>query len=173
MAKLSSIGKIFLWLYVISLGVELGAGLYETLVVMPLWQTAPPDSVIAYYQHNAANPQFTLNAGGRFWMVATPLVGLTSIAAFLTGFRTRSEQRKWLIIGTVLGFLVVVWTFAWFVPNIMKLHGPSVLAMSPDEVASLANNWVRFNIARIVVYSTAWLATLRAFSLSSETEVVS
>ena len=168
MAGKFSAARIFLWLFVISLGIELGAGLYETLVVMPLWQTAPPDSVLDYYRHNAANPQFTLNAGGRFWMVATPLVGLTSIAAFVTGFRSRPEQRKWLIIGTVLAFLVVVSTFAWFVPNIIKLHSQSVLSMSAEEITSLANLWVRLNIARIVVYSTAWLATLRALSLSSE-----
>lgn len=51
MSKEFSIAQIFLWLFVIALGIELGAGLYETLIVMPLWAGAPPDSVTAYYQH--------------------------------------------------------------------------------------------------------------------------
>jgi hypothetical protein len=66
MTRQFSISQIFLWLFVIALGIEIGAGLYETLVVLPLWTSAPPASVTAYHQHNAANPQFTLNAGGRF-----------------------------------------------------------------------------------------------------------
>ena len=61
MFKQFSIAQIFLWLFVIALGITLGAGLYETMVVMPLWDTTPPGSVIAYHQHNVANPQFALN----------------------------------------------------------------------------------------------------------------
>ena len=170
MARLFSVARVFLWLFVIALGIELGAGLYETLVVMPLWQTAPPDSVIGYYQHNVANPQFTLNAGGRFWMVATPLVGLTAFAALVSGWRTPAEQRKWLIIGTVLAILVVASTFAWFVPNIIKLHSQTMV-MNADEITGLTNLWVRLNLVRIVVYSAAWLAALRAFSMSSQSEL--
>ncbi|MCA1625539.1 MAG: hypothetical protein LC768_14080 [Acidobacteria bacterium] len=52
MSKQLSIAQIFLWLFVVTLGIMIGGGLYEQLVVMPLWQTAPPDSVTAYYQHN-------------------------------------------------------------------------------------------------------------------------
>ncbi len=36
MTRQFSIAQILLWLFVIALGIELGAGLYETLVVMPL-----------------------------------------------------------------------------------------------------------------------------------------
>src|SRR4029078_10542726 len=117
-----SIAQMFLWLFVIALGIEIGAGLYETRVVLPLWTGAPPDSVTAYYQHNAANPQFALNAGGRFWMFATPLVGLSAIANLLSGLRTRPQHRNWRITGTILALVVVVSTFGWFRPNITRLH---------------------------------------------------
>ena len=170
MTRQFSIAQIFLWLFVIALGIELGAGLYETLVVMPLWAAAPPDSVIAYYQHNAANPQFALNAGGRFWMLATPLVGLLAIATLLSGLRTPFEHRKWRIIGTVLALIVVVFTFIWFVPNIIRLTGESVMQMNPDEVSSLTNWWVRLNWVRAVLYSAGWLAALRALSIPPKTE---
>lgn len=76
MSKQFSIAQIFLWLYVIVLGISIGGGLYEQLVLMPLWSLAPPDSVIAYYQHNVANPQFVPNQGGRFWIFFTPALGL-------------------------------------------------------------------------------------------------
>jgi len=171
MSKQFSIAQIFLWLFVIALGIELGAGLYETFVVMPLWAAAPPDSVTAYYRHNAANPQFALNAGGRFWMFATPLVGLTAIAALLSGLKTSPEHRKWRIAGTVLAIIVVVSTFAWFVPNIIRLTSNDVLAMSADEVTGTTNWWVRLNWVRAVLYFAGWLAALRALSISPESEM--
>jgi hypothetical protein len=172
MKRQYSIEQIFLWIFVIALGIELGGGLYETLVVMPLWVASPPDSVINYYRHNAANPQFALNAGGRFWMFATPLVGLSALAALLSGFRTRAEHRKWRIAGTILALIVVVSTFAWFVPNIIRLHSEAVLTMSGEDVKSLTNWWARLNWVRAVVYSAGWLAALKALSIPSKPESI-
>ena len=166
MKKQISIAHIFLWIFVVALGIELGAGLYETFVVMPVWVSSPPDSVIAFYRLNAANPQFALNAGGRFWMVATPLVGLLAIATLLSGLRTRPPHRKWRIAGTSLALVVVVSTFAWFVPNI-KILGQGGAGLSADQITNLTNWWVRLNWVRVVLYSAGWLAGLRAMTLPS------
>jgi hypothetical protein len=170
MRRQFSSAKLFLWLFVITLGIVIGGGLYETLVVMPLWASAPPESVIAYYQHNVANPQFTLNQGGRFWIFVTPLLGLLSILTLLSGFRTRPEHRVWRITATVLTLIVVISTFAWFVPNIIKLTGEAVTTMNPDEITSLTNWWSRLNWLRAIVYSVAWLAALRALTVSPKIE---
>jgi H+/Cl- antiporter ClcA len=116
MSKQFSIAQIFLWLFVIALGIMIGGGLYEQLVVMPLWQSAPPDSVIAYYQHNVANPQHTLNQGGRFWAFVMPLVGLLAIVTLISGLRTRPEHRKWRIAATVLTLIIMVWGWTHFLP---------------------------------------------------------
>jgi len=161
---------MFLWLFVIALGIEIGAGLYETLVVLPLWTSAPPDSVTAYHQHNAANPQFTLNAGGRFWMFATPLVGLLALATLLSGLRTVSQHRQWRIAGTILALVVVLATFTWFVPNIIRLNSKDVLAMSADEVTRLTKAWVTLNWVRVILYVSGWLCALRALSIPPRTE---
>ncbi len=145
-------------------GLELGAGLYETLVVMPAWTHSLPDSLITYVNRNIAAPEFALNAGGRLWMVLTPLTGLTALVALLSGLRTGPTHRRWRIIGTGLAIIVVGATFAWFVPNIMLLLGENVLKMPPAEVAALANRWVTLNWIRVVVYSSAWLCALQAFA---------
>lgn len=146
------------------LGVEIGGGLYETLVVMPLWSLSPPDSVVAYHQHNVAYPQFALNAGGRFWMFNTPLTGLMAIAALISGLKTRPEHRKWRVAATVLALIVVVFTFAWFVPKIMIL-GQGGAGLSAEQITSLTNWWVRLNWVRVVLYSGGWLAGLRALTI--------
>jgi hypothetical protein len=161
-----SIAQLFLWLFVIVLGVEIGAGLYETLVVMPLWSLSPPDSVVAYHQHNVAYPQLALNAGGRFWMFNTPLLGLMAIAALISGLKTRPEHRKWRVAATVLALIVVVFTFAWFVPKIMIL-GQGGAGLNAEQIISLTNWWVRLNWVRVVLYSAGWLAGLRAMTIPS------
>ncbi len=165
MTRRFSIAQIFLWFFVIFLGIAIGGELYEQLVVMPLWSLAPPDSVTAYYQHNVTNPQFALNQGGRFWAFIMPLTSLLAIATLLSGLKTRPEHRKWRITGTVLIFLVVGFTFVWFIPNIIKLMGEGVTAMSPDEITSLTSWWVGLNWVRAVLFLAAWLAVLRVLTV--------
>jgi hypothetical protein len=61
------------WLLAVALGLQTGAGLYETRVLVPLWACAPPQSVVAYF----ANPMRP-DSGRRFWIVLTPTLGLVS-----------------------------------------------------------------------------------------------
>lgn len=171
MSQNLSAPQIILLLFVIILGITIGGGLYETLVVMPLWSATPPDSVIAFYQHNVANPQFVLDPGGRFWTFITPLLGLLAIVTLLSGIRTDAGHRRWRMMAAGLALIVVVFTFVWFVPNIIRLLGSAVTTMSPDDVANLTDWWVRLNWVRAVVYVGSWLAALRALTLPSRTGV--
>lgn len=168
MTRKFSIAKIVLWLFVVMLGIENGAALYEMSVITPLWGGSPPDSVTAFYYHNTVNPQQTLNAGGRFWIFATPFLGLLSIATLLTGRNTSSAHRKWRIAGAGLVFFLIVVTFAWFVPNILLLQSREVLTMDPERVANLANWWVTLNYGRAILGLIAFFLTLRALTVPSE-----
>ena len=62
MSKTFSIGEFSVAFRV---ALDRAGAVLQTLVVMPLGHSRRmiPSG---YYQHNAANPQFTLNAGGRF-----------------------------------------------------------------------------------------------------------
>ncbi len=167
MTKRSPIIDPILWLFVILMGITLGAGIYEARVLVPLWSAAPPDSVIAYYQHNAANPQFAPNQGGNFWLIVTPLTTLTTIALLISSFWTQGIRRKLLFAASVTALIVQAATFTWFVPNILRLSG-HVLTMNPDEVATIATLWVNLNWIRAALLFAAWMAGLRALSLSSK-----
>lgn len=168
MTKQFSIAQIILWLFIISLGIEIGAGLYEIFVIVPLWAGSPPDSAIAFYQHNVANPHLAINAGGRFWMFASPLLTLLSIAVLLSGRRTNSEHRRWRLAAGGLVFLIMCCTFGWFVPNILTLQGKEVLTMNPETVRSIANWWSSLNWVRAFLAIVAWLFALRALSIPAE-----
>lgn len=155
---------IILWIFAAFLSIEVGAGLYETLVIIPMWMGGAPDSVIKYYELYAVNPQFALRAGERFWMFFTPSVGLFALATLLSSFKTSPQHRKWRLIASGLSFFVVVVTFAWFVPNILRLTF-EVPTMSPTEITTTANRWVILNYIRCVLAVTAMLCTFRTLSL--------
>jgi Domain of unknown function (DUF1772) len=159
------IRQLVLGLFVIILGITVGGGLYETLVIMPVWTHSPPDSVLAYYHQNLAHPQFAINQGGQFWIYVTPLLGLLAVATLVTGLRTGAVHQRWRIVAAALTLVVVVFTFTWFVPNILVLMGEGVTRLDREAVTSLTNWWVRLNWVRVVFYVTAWLAALRALTL--------
>src|ERR1041385_8285259 len=113
--------QIFLWLYLLLFSVQLGAGLYETLVIVPVWSASPPESVWGWNALREANPQLAIDSGRRFWIYVTPAVGLLSGAALLTGWWTRPDHRAWLMAATPTAFGMVVITFVYFVPTLIEL----------------------------------------------------
>ncbi len=155
-----SFARLFIWIFVIVLGIELGAGLYETLVVLPTWTPNP----LASYRHSVELPQYAITAGPRFWMFQTPFLGLVALITIITGLRTDPEHRKWRMLGAGLALLVVVATLTWFVPNLLSLIGEGVTKMSADQITSVTNLWVRLNWVRVVMYSAAWLAGMKAMT---------
>jgi hypothetical protein len=156
-----------LFLFVVATAILLGGGLYETLVVMPLWTANVPETVIGFYQHNVANPQYAMNPGGRFWIIIMPIVGLLSIATLLTSFGTRPDHRRWRTVGSGLALAAVIFTFAYFIPNIIKLSSEAVMTMQQQDVASLAISWERLNWLRAILFAIALFASLRAMMLPS------
>ena len=167
MTKKLSLGQIILFLFVINLGIAIGGGLYEALVLVPIWAGAPPDSVLAFHQHQIDYPAFVTHQGRRFWIVVTPLVGVLSIATIISGLKANGSHRRWRIIGAGMSLVVVVVTFAWFVPTVLLLMSDEVTTLGKDRIASLANWWVALNWARAAIYIAAWIMGLRALMMSS------
>jgi H+/Cl- antiporter ClcA len=87
--------RALLWLFVILLGIEIGAGLYEARVIVPLWADSPPESAWLWEAHREANPRLAPDAGRGFWMFATPSLGLAALVTLMAGRKARGEQRRW------------------------------------------------------------------------------
>lgn len=146
----------------------IGGGVYEALVLVPIWASAPPDSVLAFHQHGIANPEFVTHQGGKFWIFVTPMLGILSIATILSGFKANTHHRKWRIVGATLSLVLIIFTFAWFIPNVLLLTGEEVTKMSRDRIVSLTNWWVGLNWLRAVIYVIAWVMGLRALMIPAE-----
>lgn len=154
---MSKPGWIALWCLVVTLGIEIGAGIYEMRVAVPLWSAAPPETVLIYQEQEMAP-----DPGRRFWIFWTPLVGLMSLVNLPFAWRSAGPRRIWWIAGAALTLAVVVATFAYFVPVLLELQRAAELR--PSAVRFMVRWWVGLNYVRAVVYVAAWLAALKAFS---------
>ena len=150
-------GRVALWLFVINLGVAFGAGLYEHRIVTPGWFGA--DGSAVHWDAAAARRDDT---GLRFWAYATtgPLTLLTLVNLF-AAWRASGSVRGWWLAASVIVLAERLFTFAYFVPTMVRLMGA---ADSPASVAA-ALRWSSLNYFRHVLVLSGWLSALKALSL--------
>jgi hypothetical protein len=156
---------ILLWIFVILAAIVIGGGLYELRVIIPLWAHAPPESVWEFAALRVTQPQYTPNAGVRFWLLVTPLHLLISFATLVTSWKTRPRHRRWVIFATVIFIVMHVAALVYFVPAINKLFDSRNLNMSPDEVVSRVQLWVKGTWLRFVTGLVGLLCGLRALQV--------
>ncbi len=161
----NNIVKWLILAFAFALGIHVGGGIYETVVVMPVW-TASADIA----RNWNSNPNFIID-NGKFFIVATPIAGILALLLLILGWKSPSPLRFWLRMGTIIYLLVVVITIFYFVPEQFALRGhEATQGLSDAEILSRANRWVMLNNVRIVVALVVVFATLKALSLSSVLE---
>jgi hypothetical protein len=142
--------RVLLWLFVINLGIALGAGLYESRVVIPRWYNTPP--------------QTWPNTGVEFWVYVTtvPLTLLT-LANLVAAWRERGPRRSWWLGAVAISVVERIATFSYFIPTMVRLMGTEDLPEA--EVNATLSQWLLLDYGRHVLTLVAWLAALRALSL--------
>jgi hypothetical protein len=157
-----SIAVTLLWLFVIDLGITLGAGLYESRIVVPQWITFSPES--GWHWNAAAARQ--ADTVLRFWVYVTtvPLTLLT-LASLMAAWWTRNPVRRWWLAAASATALERVMTFTYFIPTMLKLMNDD--SVPETEAVAWALQWARLGYVRHAATLVAWLAALRALCLVS------
>src|SRR5690349_407609 len=139
---------ILLWLFVINLGIAVGAGLYESRVVVPLWRSALPASLR------------TPESGLRFWAIATtvPLTLLT-IASLVVAAQLKGPVGHWWLVAAAMAAGERAATFGYFIPTMLRLQRSTE---APEEIAKRFDRWAQRSWVRTAVDLAAWLLALRA-----------
>lgn len=151
--------------FAFALGIHIGGGIYETVVVLPVWTAS---AEIA--RNWNSNPNFVID-NGRFFIFATPIAGILALLLLVSGWKSPPPLRFWLRLGAGIYLLVVVITILYFVPEQLALRGrEATQGLSDTEILSRANRWVMLNYVRIAVAMVVVFATLKALSLSSVLE---
>ena len=146
--------KVLLWLFVINLGIALGAGIYEQRVVIPQWENIPP--------------HMWPNIGVLFWVYVTtvPLTLLT-LANLGAAWLDRGPRRYWWLSAAAIVVVERIATFSYFIPTMLWLQGTKDLPQV--EVQEALSQWLLLDYGRHVLTLAAWLAALKAFSLPGKT----
>jgi hypothetical protein len=150
-----SIAKVLLWLFVMNLGIALGAGLYESRVVVPRWIGSSPGSAPRWNAEAARQD----NTGLRFWVYVTtvPLTLLT-LANLAVAWRAPAFLRGWWLAAAAAALVDRVFTFSYFIPTMLRLTSSRTIA--EPEAASMAMQWVSLDYLRHAIVLAAWLAAL-------------
>ncbi len=149
-----SVAAIVLWLFVINLGIALGAGLYEHRIALPRWL----DPVGGHWFADAARRD---DVGLRFWaFVTTGPMTLLTLASLYFASQASGPLRTWWLAAVAAAIVDRLLTFSYFIPTMVGLMH------APDAAASVetATTWVRLNHLRHLLVAGAWFAALQALS---------
>jgi hypothetical protein len=135
----------------------MGGGTFEHSVLTPIWAGATPESVTSW-------PHGVVQA--RFFGIVTPVIFLLSVTMLISTWWMAPRVRKWALIAGVFFVIIGISSAVFFVPILQKTIGTRGAGLSPEEITTLANNFVTWNWARWVLIIGAWAAGLRALVLS-------
>ena len=156
-----NIPRIVLWLWILSATILMGGGLFEHLVLTPLWAGSPPESV-TQWPHGVSQ--------ARFFRIATPTYGLFSLALLGVSWLMPRQQRKWALAAGLSGIIVLVWTILFFLPILGKTQATKGAGLSGEEITALVTQFIAWNWGRWAVLIGGWIAGWRAFSLRPSAE---
>ncbi len=153
---------VVLWLFVVFLGVALGAGVYESRIMLPMWLTQT-DVGGYYWDAHAAR---TANTGVNFWVYVTtvPLTLLT-VASLVLARGSYPELRRWWLIAGLISVVDRMVTFGYFIPTMISLM--AVDDLPQVDAVPLAMQWQSLDLGRDVLSLLAFLAALKALSVIS------
>ncbi len=152
--------RIVLDLFVVALGINIGAGLYESRVVVPLWSRGVPETLAA------GNPfgQVAINAGMTFWAFVTPVAGLLALGALGIAWRSPQPARTWIVTSALLELTALASTMFYFRPTLKGLFLGHGAGMSAAAVGGVVRRWVGWNWARVALSVVAWCLAVVALS---------
>jgi hypothetical protein len=152
---------IWLWLLVVFVGIQFGAGLYEKLAVVPLWADVSANQVLDRMKDSGM-----WNAGRLFWPFVSPPVAVLAVVNLILAWRSTASNRRWWLAGAALMCVYAAVSYSFFVPQMLMLQA-SDGTWSDNRIESLIDWWIGLNYLRMAIGAAGWLCALRALSLSA------
>jgi hypothetical protein len=126
--------------------IALGGGIYETLLVDPVWRR---NLSVIQPDRGGLNRKV-------FWGSVLPLFELALLVSAWTSW-SHFSLRIWLVTALVGHFTVRIWSFAYFIPRALRFE--KLDKLMPDDTRS-ASRWIRLSRCR------PFLETLSIVSLA-------
>jgi len=154
--------RIILGLFVVLLGCDIGAGIYEARIVVPLWAGGVPETL----RQGDPFGRVAIDAGVRFWAYITSAVALAAIVALVASFWAPAAWRRWQAASAILELATVTSTLFYFRPTLVHLFMKHGAGMTGQEIQARVRRWITFSHVRIAVSLVTWFVALNALRLS-------
>ncbi|HZA23981.1 MAG TPA: anthrone oxygenase family protein, partial [Dehalococcoidia bacterium] len=89
-----------------------------------------------------------------------------TLANLVVAWRAQGATRRWWLGAAAAAVVDRIFTFAYFIPTMLKLQRAEALPES--EVVAMAVQWKRLDYVRHAIVLVAWLAALKGLSLLSK-----
>ncbi|MCA1622924.1 MAG: DUF1772 domain-containing protein [Acidobacteria bacterium] len=156
------IAQILLWIAVVAWSLWFGGLMYEMVVILPLWSSSLPESVMEWN----ARPQFVVNPTRFFAPVAVTTV-LSSLLGLILGWKS-GNRRIWLFLSAICAIVTLAFTLIYFFPKNEVLFRNQFAGLSGEEVSIIARSWITANWVRVCIMAVGFFAALRAYNIDSE-----
>jgi len=147
--------------FIFWMALQLGGGLYEKQVIVPLWSKASPAQLQKILEQTGQKSSAT-----RFWMFVSPFVGLLSLINLYVSWRLPpSSLQSWWMTAAGTSVFYSVSTYIYFVPQMLKMWKAS--SIRQGEVRRMLTWWTRLNYVRLLLGIIAFGSALGALRLVS------
>jgi hypothetical protein len=116
-----------------SMAAAIGGGLYEHIVLTPLWRKSPPAS-FAIFQPGTGVPL------QRFWIPVHAAITLFVVLALVLTWRDPSVRRL-LLIGLGSYIVMRVWSGLYFIPEMLAFQKIPLDAAPSAELSARVSKW--------------------------------
>jgi hypothetical protein len=112
-----------------------GGGIYESIVINPLWSAQPPAS-FAIIQKGTGVPL------QRFWIPVHTLITIVLVASLITNWNY-ADRRKLIVIALISYVVMRVWSFAYFIPEMLRFQNISLDEPRTAALLDRVRKWTR------------------------------
>jgi hypothetical protein len=141
------------------MGAALGGGLYEGIVVNPVWSQDPPGSFALIQADTGVELQ-------TFWIPIHGAITVGLLLALVLAWPERSVRRL-LLIGLSAYAVMRAWSFAYFIPEMLAFQEVPVAAAPDPALAARVDRWVGLTWLRLPLDLVAWTCFLAALQRSA------
>jgi hypothetical protein len=138
-----------------SMAAAIGGGLYEQLVLVPLWTASPPSSFSVIQPETGVPLQ-------RFWIPVHVGITLFLIAGLAATWKDL-RVRRILMVGTASYVAMRVWSGLFFIPEMLAFHQIPLNSLPSAELNARVERWTALTLWREPLDVLSFLCFLLAF----------
>jgi hypothetical protein len=137
-----------------SLAIAIGGGLFESIVLAPMWSRSPPSS-FSIIQPGTGIPL------QRFWIPVHVAITLFIVLALVMTWRDRTVRRL-LVIAGISYAVMRVWSALFFIPEMLAFQKVSLDSAPSAELAGRVARWTFWTWFREPLDTISFLCALLA-----------